>query len=410
MLYLVVEKGANTGLSLAFDEEAYYTLGRAPENNLVLNDDMVSREHCRLRVKAGRIYIQDLESHNGTLVNYRNLTKVVELREDDLLQIGETEMIVSNKEIDPLIGREIHDYIFKERLGRGGGGTVYLAKQTNLDRDVAIKVLDPRLALEQKYRDNFVKEARRAANLNHHRLIGVFDIVEEEDLVFFSMEYMNEGSLGEIAKKEKKLDIDMVFEYMKQATEGLMYLHEGNLLHRDIKPDNLMLDKEFSLKLGDFGTAIEGTATNEGNIMGSPSFMSPEQIQGKVCDGRSDLYSLGCTAFRLLSGMPPFFGKTVKEILQAHIKEPAPTFETSVPELPAQLAEVYNKLLCKNPEDRFGSAAEFLEVLNSVSLKPAKKSTKKKKRTKTSTRSSSAGSKRGKTSLNRIIRKKRPKD
>jgi serine/threonine protein kinase len=359
---LIIEKGNDKGQVQALTKDGKWVIGRSLKCEIPVDDEMLSREHCRLTAQDGKLTIEDLESRNGTQVNYRTVMKTMELKFGDVLQVGETEFRLTQKREDGLIGKTLSGYTFNKLLGRGGEGTVYLAKQINLDRDVAIKVLDEKLAKNSEHRKRFVAEAQTAATMNHRRLIGVFDIVEEGDIVFFSMEHMSGGSLSELISAKKKLAPKAVLRYLNEAAEGLVYLEEKGMVHRDIKPGNLMLNKEGFVKLGDFGTTTKGAGAIGGNVMGSPSFMSPEHIQGFELDGRSDLYSLGCTAFRLMAGMPPFLGNSIKEILEGHLEKPAPRFKAAVPSLSPRQASILDKLLAKEPADRFPNAQALIDA------------------------------------------------
>lgn len=404
MWILFAEKGPNKGKSYNLKPGGELTVGRLKSNDIVLNDDMLSRQHCRIFCKEGKIYVVDLKSRNGTLVNCRSVLQVVELKKGDIIKIGGTEFLLRKKDVDELIGKNIANYVFKKCLGRGGEGVVYLAEQIHLKRKVAIKVLSKKLASQKKYRERFMNEARVAATLNHRRLIGIYDIIHENDHVFFSMEYMSHGSLGGMVVDQKKLPSKLVLKYVKEAAEGLAYLEERGMVHRDIKPANLMLDNERSLKLGDFGTAMGGDSSiGEDNVMGSPSFMSPEHIQGLSLDSRSDLYSLGCTAFRLIAGFPPFSGNNVREILEAHLHKLPPSFQKVAPDLPAHIAQKLDTLLEKEPDDRYPNVAVFIKALNEpVSPRSRLKQTKKLKKSRVRTKKSSVNNPK------RIIRKKRP--
>jgi len=323
----------------------------------------ISVSPTRIVSRGERLFVQDLDSHNGTHVNYQSITKL-ELKPDDMIQVGETEISVMIDEEDPFIGNTIEGYEFIRRLGRGGEGTVYLANQIKLEREVAVKVLDKDLSASPEARKRFITEARTAATLNHTHLVGIYDIVEDGDLVFFSMEFMAKGSLADLALIKKKISIDEVLDYINQALEGLVYLHKKGLVHRDIKPANFMLDEDRVMKIGDFGIASAGhTDVEKGHVLGSPHFMSPEHIQGLQLDARSDLYSLGCTAFRLMAGMPPFVGSTVKEILNAHLNSPPPLFRHAVPKIKPKIAKILDRLLSKEPEKRYADAVAFKAVL-----------------------------------------------
>ncbi|MGE4158309.1 MAG: protein kinase [Planctomycetota bacterium] len=369
MWRLQVERGPLKGKNYRLKGSGSVSVGRSSKNGIVIPDEMMSRIHCRLIANGDRLKLEDLGSHNGVQVNHLGV-KTCDLANGDLIILGETEISVFLAEQeDPLIGKEIQGYKILERIGRGGGGTVYLAEQTKLLRKVAVKVLAPELSSQPEYVNRFLNEARTAATLTHPHLVGVFDIVHEESTVFFSMEHMQGGSLGELAMTEKVLAPAVVTAHLVQACQGLDYIHKKGFVHRDIKPANLMLDEAGTLKIGDFGIALRSTHGKVERVIGSPHFMSPEQARGLPLDSRSDLYSLGCTAFRLLSGMPPFVGASMEAVLMAHVQQKPPTFR-AVKGLSTRVATVLDPLLAKNPDERWGSAGILGEKLGEAMKAP----------------------------------------
>ena len=238
--------------------------------------------------------------------------------------------------------------IIKE-LGRGGMGAVYLARQLSLDRKVALKVMDPRWASNPAFMARFTREAYAAAQLVHHNVVQVYDIGADQGISYFSMEFVEGQSLGELIKKQGKLDPPTAVAYTMQAARGLKFGHDRGLIHRDIKPDNLMVNDQGIVKVADLGlvktpemiasddapaatppgpdgkklkTVAEvasGSVTVAGTAMGTPAYMSPEQARDAAhVDARADIYSLGCTFYAMLTGTPPFTGKTLLDVLSKH--------------------------------------------------------------------------------------------
>jgi len=366
MWRLIIEKGSEKGRIIKIKGDGSISIGGAQKNGITLDDELISDVHCLLTTKGEKLFIEDCQSEIGTQVNYED-TKKGELKEGDLIQVGASEIWVLSGKVNPLLGNTLGGYLFHIIVGRGGQGIVYLAEQVNLHRIVAVKVLDPTLASIEEKRKCFLDEARIAATLNHTHLVGIYDIVEEGEYVFFSTEYMSEGSLEDLLSIHKKLPIEDVLNYLIQASEGLSYLHNKGLVHKDIKPANFMLDEEGTLKIGDFGIASAGnTSTKGGKVLGSPYYISPEQILKKELDSRCDLYSLGCTAFKLMTGRPLFTGKTIKEILTAHLKSRPTRFRDAVPEIKNKVAKILDTLLSKNPDNRYNDASEFKEELENA--------------------------------------------
>jgi serine/threonine protein kinase len=362
MWRILIENGPEKGRSFLLKGDGSLSIGRSSKNGITLKNALVSRLHCRLLLSSEKLLLQDCRSHNGTQVNHQNVEKTV-LKAGDLITVGEIDLSVFRAEKkDDLVDKSFHGYRVIRRVGRGGGCTVYLAEQLKLKREVALKVLPEDMARQERVREKFFHEAHIAARLSHPRLVALYDIVSEEDICFFSMEFMSGGSLAEKVSEKKILPIKEVFDYILETAEGLAYIHEQGIVHRDIKPSNLMFDTHGNLKIGDFGIASRAEMAR-GSVAGSPHFMSPEQIRAEELDARSDLYSLGCTAFRLMSGMPPFIGANVDAVLSCHINEKPPSFKNAVRKISLKTAHVFDKLLEKDREKRFASAREFAEAL-----------------------------------------------
>jgi serine/threonine protein kinase len=265
--------------------------------------------------------------------------------------------------IDPWIGQTVGHYRLKQRLGEGGMGVVYLADDLTLSRSVAVKFLYSQMAAEREYLGRFIREARAAATLNHPHLVVIFDAgVVEEEGYFYSMEYVDGGSLGILVQKSGALAERDAARYIREAASGLAYAHKKGIIHRDVKPDNLMLDANGSVKVGDLGLAKwtgDGAlvdTTPSGQIIGTPYYMSPEQVRGvRHVDTRSDIYALGATFYYLLTGTPPYMGPTAIVIMSMHLKNPVPDPRAVVAELDRELCAIVQKMMAKKPEDRYQS-------------------------------------------------------
>ncbi|MCK6473413.1 MAG: protein kinase [Planctomycetes bacterium] len=270
--------------------------------------------------------------------------------------------------------RIIGGFEIKELLGRGGMGAVYRARQTTMDRDVALKLLPPDLASNAKYIRRFIREARAAGMVNHQNLVRVYDVSEADGRYFISMEYVEGLTVKQIMRREGRIPVVTSLKIIEQVAAALDCAHSVKIVHRDIKPDNIMITSQGVAKLCDLGLAklLEGgpmqdTDTQDGHTMGTPHYMSPEQAKaaGKV-DARSDLYSLGATLYHMITGRVPFDGETPLEILMRVTSEAPVRPDRFEPLLPPPLTRLMLRLLAKNPSERPKTAAEVQEALHEL--------------------------------------------
>ncbi|MCU0668593.1 MAG: serine/threonine protein kinase [Myxococcota bacterium] len=250
-------------------------------------------------------------------------------------------------------------------LGRGGMGVVYKARDTRLDRVIAMKRLPDPLRNEPRYVELLLREARSAARLNHRNIVTVYDVDREAEGWFITMELLEGASLAAILASRKRMTPRTAVAIGAQALAGLGFAHDKGIVHRDVKPANLFLERDRTLKLMDFGVAkiLEEARRKQTIIGGTPAYMAPEQSSGGVIDGRADLYALGATLFELLTGAAPF---ATGEPQGARATAPAPDPRTLVADLPAPLAELVMALLAPSPDARPASAAEALRRLNEI--------------------------------------------
>lgn len=271
----------------------------------------------------------------------------------------------------PMLGR----YQVEKELGKGAMGVVYLGKDPKIGRVVAIKTM----ALSQEFagdeltdaRERFFREAETAGRLQHQNIVTIFDAGEEHDLAYIAMEFLKGRDLADHCKADNLLPVPVVVAIAARVAEALAYAHRQMVVHRDIKPANIMYERETdTVKVTDFGIAriTDSSKTKTGLVLGTPSFMSPEQLAGKKVDGRSDLYSLGVMLFQMLTGVLPFRGDSMAELMFKIANEEAPDIRAVRPDLPAELARVVAKLLVKRPELRYQDgdkvAAELKAALN----------------------------------------------
>jgi hypothetical protein len=364
---LIFETGPAKGTTVRLESDRIYVFGRDEAAEVQIDSELASRVHAKLRGKDGRYFLKDSESSNGTYVNDVRIRGVHELSSGDRIMIG-TEVVSFLDDADASgAGRTLGGFQLIQRLGRGGMGTVYRAMQKSLNREVALKILSPELSRDPKFVAQFFKEARAAGQLNHPNIVQVYDVETDGGLVFFAMEYMTGGSVEDRILRDGALPLDQALAWLLDAARGLEYAEIKRLVHRDIKPDNLMLTEMGSVKIADLGLAMASHEGHEkGAILGTPHFISPEQARGDRLDTRSDLYSLGATVFRMLTGETPFHGETAEEILRKQVREPAPSVRSKRPEVPEKVAQIVARLLAKDPAERYQTAGELIAAIEAA--------------------------------------------
>jgi len=262
-------------------------------------------------------------------------------------------------------------YSLDRELGRGGMGVVFLARDVALDRLVAIKLLPPSLAADPELRARFLTEARTAAGLSHPNIVPIHAVEEHGDLVFFVMGYVDGGTLGSRVRQGGPLPTVELTRAIQEVAWALGHAHARGVIHRDVKPDNVLFERDTGRALvTDFGIArvvAAGDTPPSGAARGTPQYMSPEQASGSAIDARSDLYSLGVTAFFAATGRLPFESGTVEGFVAKHAAEPAPPLAPLVPTLPLRFAAAIDRCLAKDPRDRFPSAEDLAHEVGAAS-------------------------------------------
>lgn len=287
-------------------------------------------------------------------------------------------------------GCELAGYRIETLIGRGGMGEVYRARQLSLERTVALKILDPRLALrDPAFARRFIAEAHAAGRFNNPAIVRVHDVGEAPApaalaargvprIAYLCMEFVAGESLQERLRRQERGDPALVARVMRGMAAALQYAESEGIIHRDIKPDNIMLAEDGAVKLADLGLAVpEGggedpprDAHGRARVLGTPLYMSPQQALGEALDGRSDQYSLGATLFHLLTGHPPFHG-SAREVLRAHVHDPVPDPATQAPAVPEPWRRLCRRLLAKEPAGRFPTAAALRAAVEAAA-RPAR--------------------------------------
>jgi len=272
---------------------------------------------------------------------------------------------VSDSLIDTLFdGR----YRIQRKLGAGGMADVYLAEDQELGRRVAIKILNSRHGNDDQFIERFRREAKNAAALNHPNIVSIYDRGEAEDTYYIAMEFLDGRTLKELIVGRGAAPVNVAIEYARQILSALRFAHRHGIVHRDIKPHNVLVDREGRVKVTDFGIARAGTSqmTETGSIVGTAQYLSPEQARGGEVDPRSDLYSLGVVLYELLTGKTPFDGETPVEIAMKHLSNAPKPPSKLRPDIPPELDMVVLRALSKSPDDRYQSADEMEADLERV--------------------------------------------
>jgi serine/threonine-protein kinase len=354
-------------LDMAF--EKFRKLEKTPATLDLLYNLALDFERKRQHNKAHAVY-QDIVATDPAFRDAATRLKRAKQLEDTVMLGGgggtnaSTLLLDSGDVQKPMLGR----YEVEKELGKGAMGVVYLGKDPKINRVVAIKTM----ALGQEFeadelaeaKARFFREAETAGRLNHKNIVTIYDAGEEHDLCYIAMEFLKGKDLTRYAKAAALLPADKVFEVVAQAAEALDYAHQAGIVHRDIKPANLMYEDDTGqLKLTDFGIAriTDSSRTKTGMVLGTPSYMSPEQLSGKKVDGRSDLFSLGVTYFQLLTGQLPFQGDSMATLMYKIANDQHPPLGVLRPDLPPCTEAIMDKILAKDPETRYQRGSELAD-------------------------------------------------
>lgn len=352
-------------LDAAFDK--FRRLPKSPESLELLYNLALDFERKRQFNKAGSVYqvMKDIDPKFRDIKQRLNRASAME--ETVILggssnSPGGTLLLDGGGVEKPMLGR----YEVEKELGKGAMGAVYLGKDPKISRIVAIKTM----ALSQEFeedelqdvKDRFFREAETAGRLSHPNIVTIYDAGEEHDLAYIAMEFLKGGDMVQYGKADKLLPITKVLDIVRRCAEGLDYAHKANVVHRDIKPANIMYEIESdTLKITDFGIAriTDSSKTKTGMVLGTPSYMSPEQLAGKKVDGKSDLFSLGVMMFQFMTGRLPFTGDSMATLMYKIANEIHPKPDSIRPELPRCVSVIINRALAKDPEKRYQTGAQM---------------------------------------------------
>lgn len=269
-----------------------------------------------------------------------------------------------------IIGRRLNGrYKVIEMIGGGGMANVYLAHDIILDRYVAIKVLKPEFSNDDEFIKRFRREAHSATSLAHPNIVSIFDVGEEDDIYYIVMEYVEGTTLKQFIQQRRVLTVEEVVDIMKQITVAIEHAHQNQIVHRDIKPHNILIDFQGNVKVTDFGIAMALSATSitqTNSFLGSVHYLSPEQARGGMANKKSDIYSLGVVMFELLTGRLPFSGESAISIALKHLQSETPSPKRWNPEIPQSIENIVLKATVKDPFRRYDSVAEMIQDLETA--------------------------------------------
>jgi streptogramin lyase len=268
--------------------------------------------------------------------------------------------------------REIAGFRIESEIGRGGMGVVYLAHQSFPDRMVALKLLSPDLADDPAFRERFIRESNAAASTEHPNIVPVYGAGEVDGRLYLAMRYVEGTDLGTLLVRESRLSPERAALICAQIADALGAAHERGLIHRDVKPGNILLDARDHAYLTDFGlirrTKLDTDITRTGQFMGTIDYVAPEQIKGGEIDGRADVYSLGCVLYECLTGTPPFRKDSEVATIYAHLQDPPPKPDPKLPGMSPAVAATVTKAMAKRPDDRFASAGAMAAALRGTGV------------------------------------------
>jgi serine/threonine-protein kinase len=333
----------------------------AIENGVVTNEQV---SECRSLQDEQQLRGEPIMPIEKLLVEKGYLT-------EDQLRAVNTAMTRLQKDEERGDPVRIGGYDITGKLGEGGLGTVYKARQISMSRDVALKVLHKKWLADEEFKKRFLLEARLAGRLSHQNLIQVYDVGRDRGLYYFSMEFVDGETLDDMIDREGSLHIPRAMDVTLQVLRAVTYIKRFDIVHRDIKPSNVMINRSGLVKLGDFGfvkSKIDHAISTEGEVLGTPDYISPEQAMGlENIDWRSDQYSLGCSLYHMLTGKPPYEGSG-SAVMRQHIKADLPDPRIYNTKLVESVVHLMEKMRAKDPNDRYQTTQELFEDLELIKM------------------------------------------
>jgi len=310
----------------------------------------------------------------GRKVKCRMCRTVLEVHKDpDTIVVDRTIYDAQTQIRDPLIGKDVDDYRIESKLGEGGMSKVYLARHVGLDKLIALKLLPSSSKTTEAMKERFIREARTVAKLTHPNVVQVFDVGEERNHLFLAMEFVDGETMEDVMTERKVLPVAEATYIVSEVLKALEAAHAENIVHRDIKPDNIMVSKKGFVKVTDFGLAKSQERgkkiTRVGLILGTPYYISPDQVRGRILDIRSDLYSLGASYYYFVTGHRPFEEGTPAEIMLQHAEDPPVPPDYVNPQVDRASNDIIMKLLSKDPDDRYQNPEELFEAIEPLPKK-----------------------------------------
>ena len=369
MAKLVCQSGPSAGHEYPLNKDVL-SMGRQSTCDVQIMDHMSSRQHCQVRRDGKLFTLVDLGSRNGTHLNGKKVSER-QLAFGDHIRVGECEWVLVKESGDVELKDLLTKYEIQDKLGEGGMGVVYKANQKSMARVVALKILSPKYASRQRFVDQFIREARAAGQLNHPNIIQVHDVATENDIHYFSMEYVDGPTCMQLLRANGAFPVPEALEIARQVAKALEYAHDHRLIHQDIKPDNIMIGANNTVKLADLGISktFDEAEQDDGpkRVMGTPHYMAPEQALGsKDVDHRVDLYALAVVIFECLTGTLPFEADSELRLIQMQAHSPPPDLLDRAPWIAKPIAAVMKRALAKLPDERFSSGAQLLAALEAA--------------------------------------------
>ena len=378
---LITTEEPRTETMVDLDPHREHTIGRSLQCLVPIADRKLSRIHCSVMFQKDHFYLKDHQSTNGTFLNKQTVQKLERLQNGDVIKIGSTHITFvferGTEELpkkDDLVDepKQIDQYEVLEKIGQGGIGSVYKVRHSKNQEVFALKLLKPEAAQDNAMVTRFYQEARACATLNHPALVKVHDIGIYEEAPYLVLEFVPGSPLSSIIRSEKRLAVPVALSIAAQVAEALVYAHAKGIVHRDIKPGNILVSTETKVKIVDMGMVKmihESGITLSGQTMGTPRYMPPEQIEdASKVNHQVDIYALGATLYFMVAGVPPYHELRTKHLgeLLKHIVTTPPVPVESLVELTPAVAKLIARSMERDPKKRIPDAKTLVKEIQNV--------------------------------------------